>query len=696
MILEQAMSALATIMDPARLAFVFLGVVIGLFVGVIPGVGGLVGLALVLPFTFTMDPFAALGFLVGLSAVTVTSDTIPAILFGVPGTVGSAATVLDGHPMAKRGEAGRAFGAAFFASVCGGLFGAVLLALSIPFLRPFMLSIGSPELLAVCTLGLTMVAALSRGAMLKGVAAACFGILLSAVGDEAQTGELRWTFEDFSEAAGFYLLDGIPLVPFALGLFAIPELLDLAISRRSVVGQDIKQDRWQQLQGIRDVLKNWTLVIRCSAIGSLLGSIPGIGASVIDWIAYGYAARALPDASKTFGTGDVRGVIASESSNNAKEGGALVPTIAFGVPGSASMALLLGAFLMHGITPGPKLLTTQLDVTFTLIWSVAIANILGAGLCFLFANQFAKIATVRAGILVPLVLSITYVGAYQGSKDILDLVVLLSAGGLGWLMKRNGWPRPPMVLGFVLGGLIENYLFVSMTRYQFTWLLRPGVLVIGIILLLILLRPVIGQLITYVRRRMSNTPAPERRAVTAVKRESWVNYAIWAFFAFCFYWAISSSTGWERIARLMPQTFAWAGLIAGGAMLAQTLVPARLLPAALSGATPEGEQNYNEDASLSHLDTRTIYLRALEQAAWFIGLGLLIWLIGMLPAVFLFLIAYLMRAGELGFLASLVISVCVVAFMFVLFDRLLHMPWPDSLLGDQFPVLRSLSWIRLV
>ncbi|UCH74770.1 MAG: tripartite tricarboxylate transporter permease, partial [Rhodospirillales bacterium] len=214
MIIEAAADALAIIADPGRLLFVGLGTLLGLMIGVIPGIGGLVGLALLLPFTFAMDPYTALAFLVGVQSVTTTSDTIPAVLFGVPGTTGSAATVLDGHPMAKKGDAGRAFGAAFTSSVCGGLFGAVVLAMSIPILRPFILSVGTPELLAICLLGLTLVASLSYGALTKGLIAAAVGLLLSTIGDEPQTGELRWTFDLL------YLWDGLSLVPLALGLFA--------------------------------------------------------------------------------------------------------------------------------------------------------------------------------------------------------------------------------------------------------------------------------------------------------------------------------------------------------------------------------------------------------------------------------------------------------------------------------------------
>ena len=464
--LGSAILAFQNMASVERLGFLFFGVIIGLVLGVIPGLGGLVGLSLLLPFTFNMDPYTALAFMMGLQAVVVTSDTIPAVLFGVPGTVGSAATILDGYPMARKGQAGRAFGAAFSASVIGGLFGALLLGISVPVLRPIVLEIGSPELLAICVFGLSLVAVLSGGSPLKGLAGACIGLMVATAGDDPQTGTLRWTFDSL------YLWDGLPVVPLALGLFAIPELADMAITKQSInVKEEDKQDaRFGQIEGIKDTFKNWFLVLRCASIGAALGAVPGIGASVIDWIAYGHAARTEKGAPETFGKGDVRGVIASEASNNAKEGGALVPTIAFGVPGSASMALILGAFLIHGLVPGPEMLTTRLDVTYTLVWSVAIANVLGAGICFMFANQLAKVALIRIGVLAPVVLAITYIGAFQGSRQWGDIYALLLFGIIGWIMKRLRWPRPPLILGFVLGGLVERYMFISVERYGADWL----------------------------------------------------------------------------------------------------------------------------------------------------------------------------------------------------------------------------------
>ena len=497
--------AFLTLMEPHRLMFLGLGCMMGLVLGIVPGIGGLTGTAMLLPFTFAMDPYSAFALLLGLGATTATGDPIPAVLFGVPGGAASAATVLDGFPMAKRGEAGRALSAAYMSSLMGGIFGAMLLAISIPILRPVMLYLGSPELLAFSILGISMVAVLSGNAPLRGVAAGCLGVMIAMIGSDPQTGTLRWTFDSL------YLWDGLPLTPVLLGLFALPELCDLLIARTAIAAKIDKKDIYKgQWQGVKDCFENWWLIMRCSWIGGGIGSIPGISASVVDWLAYGHALKTEKGASQTFGKGDVRGVIASESSNNAKEGGALVPTIAFGVPGSATMAILLGAFLIHGLVPGPDMLHKNLDITYTMVWSVALANILGAGACYAFSPQFAKLATLRYTLILPAVLGIVYIGAFEASRNWGDLFALLLFGLLGWVMKQHKWPRPPLVLGLVLGDSIERYMFISIERYGFSWLWRPVVIVLLVMAIIGIVRPFIADIRSQggIRKMMQSFQAP--------------------------------------------------------------------------------------------------------------------------------------------------------------------------------------------
>lgn len=689
--LDMALKAAIALSDPMRLAFLGLGVMIGLVLGVIPGLGGLVGLSLLLPFTYNMDPYTALAFLMGLQAVVVTSDTIPAVLFGVPGTVGSAATILDGYPMARKGEAGRAFGAAFTSSVIGGLYGAFLLAAAIPIIRPIILEIGSPELLGICVFGLSLVAVLSGGSPLKGLAAACIGLLIATTGDDPYTGTLRWTFDTL------YLYDGLPVVPLALGLFAIPEIADMVITRQSIAaGNTNAGSRWSQWEGVKDVFRNKFLVFRCATIGSALGAIPGIGASIIDWIAYGHAVRSIKDSGKTFGKGDVRGVIASESSNNAKEGGALLPTIAFGVPGSASMALILGAFLIHGLVPGPEMLTTRLDITYTLVWSIAIANILGAGICFLFANHLAKIALVRIGILAPTVLAITYVGAFQGQNAWGDLIALLVFGLIGWMMKRLRWPRPPLILGFVLGGLVERYMFISVERYNWEWLwvfregkFTPWVTILLVLTLYGLLSPVIRG---YLKRSKSEDKNKLRIAFQPKKInvDTFFTAALLAGFVSIIY----ISWEWELGARLVPSIVAAWGIFFVGSLLISVLFLAPKVRTAASGPSDD-EVHLDIQADYGDLSVREIFTRAAVYFGWLLFFLGATGVVGLLMGMLLFLIGYIRFEGKESWRMTLAVSVPLWAFSYGLFHHILLVPWPPSLVSTFFPVVRTIGWLNI-
>ena len=361
--LEAVLDGLRLVMVWPAPGYMLLGVAIGMFFGAVPGLGGLVGMAILLPFTFGMEPQIAFAFILGMYAVTTTADTLASVLLGIPGTAASQATILDGYPMAQKGEASRALGAAYTVSMFGGVLGAIFLALSIPVVRPLILSFSEPEFFALAVLGLTMVASLSGKSIYKGTAAACFGLMLACVGFAEFGGVRRYWFDQN------FLLEGIPIVPYVLGLFAIPEVLELAVRNTSI--SRVKRTEVEAggiLRGMKDAAQNWWLALRCTAIGVYIGMLPGLGGSIVDWVAYGHAAQSEKN-SENFGKGDVRGVIAPEAANNAMKGGALLPTIAFAIPGSASMAILLSAFFIQGLEPGPQILTTNLNITFTLIWT---------------------------------------------------------------------------------------------------------------------------------------------------------------------------------------------------------------------------------------------------------------------------------------------------------------------------------------
>lgn len=666
---HSAFEALGLLLEPTRLLILVLGVLIGLAIGVVPGLGGIVGLAVLIPFTYNLDAHAAFALLLGMAAVTTTSDLIPAVLFGVPGTVGAAATVIDGHQMARNGEAGRAFGAGFASSLFGGIFGALILALAIPVLRPVMLAIGSPELLAFSVFGLSMVATLSGRAPLKGLAAAGLGLMLAMIGTGTQTGTLRWTF------GWLYIWDGVPLVPVALGLFAIPELAALAVARTKIAGDNRAGiSMSSQWEGVRDVFRHWWLVLRCSAVGTALGAIPGIGSAVIDWIVLGYAQRTERHA-ESFGTGDVRGVIAPESSNNAKEGGHLVPTIAFGVPAGASMTLLLGAFLMHGLVPGPDMLTKHLDVTYSIIWSLTLAHVLGAAICICCSRWLARLAEVRHEILLPVIGPIVMIAAFQGTRSWGDLYSLLFFGAVGWIMKRLEWPRPPMVLGFVIGGIFERYLFISTELYGDRWMLRPVVIGIGVLIVWALYRPMRQTAINLWREFRRLDPSRLRFGPGAIFTAAVIGVIVAA---------LVTSSGWPRAEQLVPRTACWAALVAAGLNLVTEVFGADQ-PAV--GPSARGETH---GASGGHaLAPSVVRRRAFEYFAWLGGFVALVVAVGFVPAIPLFVVCYMGLGFRQPWPKALGCGALVTLFCWAVFDRGLSVPWPHAALGDLVPALRS-------
>lgn len=469
--LQAASEAFFLLFDPFHLGMLVVGIAVGIVVGILPGLGGTVGMALLLPFIWDMEPHAALALFMGVTAVLRTVDTIPAVLFAVPGTAGSQATILDGYPMAKKGEAARALGAGFTASMIGGVFGAFALSLSLPIARPLVLALGSPEFFMLTLLGITMVGVLSGRRTLKGIIGGLLGMLLAAVGGAPAGYAFRYTF-DLP-----YLYEGFPLVVVAIGLFALPEITDLVIQGTTIA--EVPRLGKGLLQGMKDCVRNMSIILRCSALGTYIGFLPGLGAAPANWMAYGHVVQTSRD-KENFGKGDVRGVIGPEAANDASQGGSLIPTLLFGVPGSAAMAVFLFALMILGINPGPDIITKHLSLAFTMVWTLALGNIIASGLCLALTRPLARITTIRVHYWVPFVLMVVILGAFQCTRHWGDLIGLLALGFLGWFMKRAWWPRPPVLIGFVLGTIAEKYLWISVLRYGLGWLTRPLVIVIGL------------------------------------------------------------------------------------------------------------------------------------------------------------------------------------------------------------------------
>jgi TctA family transporter len=479
--IDSAIEALQIILSPSNLAWLFLGVGIGLVLGLIPGLGGLTGMAVLLPLIVGLEPANGIAMLIGLMAATTIGDTFPSVLMGVPGTAASQATVVDGYPMARKGLANVALGAAFTSNMIGGIIGGIALFLLIPIARPIIIGMGSPQLFMLTLLGFSLVAVLARGAVGPALMSGLLGLLLATIGSAAMTGDYRFVGNIF------YFFDGVDLSILAIGLFAIPSILSL-LTQGQAVAKQMPHARGGVLRGARTALRHKRVIVGNSLLGTVLGIIPGIGGSVIDWISYGVTKQTVRKDRDQFGKGDIRGVIAPEAANNAKDGGVLVPTLMFGIPGSATAAILLGGFATMGISTGPSILRPEnLYLVFVIIWTLVLANVLGALTSASLTGPMSKISLLKPYMYGPFLLVVMVIAAYQSGINWGDVWLVVAIGLLSWLMQALKWPRPPLLIGFVLGTGAENYMWISVSRYDWSWLAFPSVIVVGILVLVTVL-----------------------------------------------------------------------------------------------------------------------------------------------------------------------------------------------------------------
>ncbi len=536
--LDSILNGLMLLMDWKLIGLMLIAIFLGNFFGAVPGLGGNIGLALLIPFVFGMKPFMGLAFLLSMHSVVHTGGSIPGILFGIPGTGPTVATILDGYPMTKQGRAGEAMGAQLAASGIGGIIGALVLALLIPVLRPIAMTFGSPEIFMLIVFGLTFLVVVSRESISKGFAAAFMGLLVGTVGLDTFSGAGRYTFGQV------WLWDGIHIVSVVIGLFAFAEMIDLGARGKGarIAEADVSMPWTQLWDGTVAVFREWWLSLRTALIGAFIGIIPGLGGDVATWICYGHAVQTSKN-NENFGKGDIRGVIGVETANNAKEGGSLLPTIVFGIPGSSGMAILMGALLILGITPGPKMITEHLDLVWGMVWVMVIANIIGAVTLYPLSGYMGKLAFLRGSLLIPPILVLASVGTslIRGFWQDLALAIVFSVIGIG--MKRWKYPRAPLVLGFILGPLAEDFLNKSLFVFGFGFLKRPVVLVLLVMVVLSL---------TYSIWQAFR----EKQAFTKTTR----GFIIAVIFMAIFAAALIPCKDWPARTRLFPLSVSLAGL----------------------------------------------------------------------------------------------------------------------------------------
>jgi len=455
----ESMALAATrLADPLALAMLMTGVVIGTTFGALPGLGSIVALSVVLPFTFGMDPMLAMFLYAGIMSSVTFGGSVPAILLNTPGTPPNAATCFDGYPMAQRGEGARAVAVSATSCLVGSVSGAVVTISLLPVIKPIVFAFGPPEFFWLVMFGLEMIAFASRANRVKGLIGGGIGILLSMVGYSDMYDSFRYTL------GSNYLWDGIPLVPFVVGLFAVSELISYSARGGATLtaGQTSKINwRGQVSMGIMDVFSRPTQWLRASIIGAGVGIIPGLGGGVAAFMSYFVGMKRTTE-PELYGKGSVEGIIASETANDAKEGGALLPTVAFGLPGSPDMAILLGAFVLHGMEPGPLMLRDHMDLIYALLFGIVVSQVAPSGLGLIATPWLARLSILPSSWIAPIVLVLVFAGTYMVRTNIFDVGLAICAGIFGYIMRRYGFPLITIVIGYILGPLAEKSYLQSM------------------------------------------------------------------------------------------------------------------------------------------------------------------------------------------------------------------------------------------
>lgn len=672
--------SLTPFLDGSILTLLILGIAIGAIVGILPGIGAIVGMALVLPFTFDMNAFEAIGLLLAIYALTTITGDLTAILVGVPGSPSSAALVLDGYGLTKRGEAGLALGAVVGSSAMGAVLGALVLLAMIPFIRPIVLAIGRPQIFMLTLIGIVMVGSLSGRSPLKGVTTGLLGFLVAATGFDSQTGISRYSF------GTDYLLDGVPLIPLAVGMFAIPEIIDLHRTKR-VAGTSGDYDASLALSpraGVIEALKRPGLILQSSLIGVIVGAIPGLGGAVAQWMAYGYAAQTTKEPS-TFGKHNIDGVVAPGAANNSKEGGGLIPTIAFGIPGTAAMAVLLGAFMIVGVQPGPDMVGKNLDLTLFMVWVLVFANVVGAALAFLVLRPLARLSFVRGTLLVPFILLLVFLGAAANSGRIQDVLVATLVGATSFFLRRYGWPIVPILLGYVLGRTTETSLWISYKIHGASFLLQPSVLILAAAAVLLVW--LTGRRLANVDVEVATAPNSDVEPMESLdnqlneKRKE--TLVVELAFVLIGVVAVVNAQSWPLAARLFPVLMGSMLIALAIAGALQTTVKRRAVGGVQLASVAKGEQRTQSEIrdAIQQVPLKLGQSPELRMGVWIATFFVLTYFVGLVLGFAVFATLYLIVEDKMGILKAVAIAGFSALLTHGVFVGVLGMRLPRAAFG---------------
>ncbi len=458
--LPSILQGFATIVNVYSLLSITIGVMLGVFIGCLPGLSGTMAVAIITPLTFTMSPQIGITLLLGVFVGAIYGGSISAILIGTPGTPGSIVTVFDGYAMAKKGNAGKALYTALLFSVFGGIVSALFLISIAPPLSKIALQFGPREYFGLVLFGISIIASLCGKNPLKGLIVGLLGITFALIGLDLTSGVSRFTIGIFDLNAGLNLMSVL------IGYFAVSEVLMMAsqmVKTRKTVNVEDKT-----FYGLKEYKGHWWCAIKSSVIGVVIGIIPGAGAAIASFVSYDAAKKSSKN-SKDFGSGCIEGIIASEAANNATTGGALIPMMTLGIPGDPVTAVLIGSFMIQGLQPGPLLFQYNSEVVYSLLAGFLIANIILYFIGLLGIKLFSKISVVPSSIIAPCVMVLCMVGTYAVRNNMMDVIIMLIMGVIGFILKKHEFPAGPFVIGFILGPILEKSLRQALTASRGDW-----------------------------------------------------------------------------------------------------------------------------------------------------------------------------------------------------------------------------------